>query len=1031
MPKTKKSVIPHHEIDISKNPYQLEPKVLGDLIDPKNPVLLKELGGIDGLLTKLKVNPKTGLVNNDEEKIADEVDHYGPYNALLHDTRRPFDKRRLWYGENVIPAVPGKSLLSIILGAFNDRMLQLLMVVALVSFVIGLLLDQKVIPSETNHDGAWAEGVAIFIAVLVVVTVGSLNDYQKEVQFKKLSAKKEDRNMKVFRESKTVVISSKDVVVGDIVELEPGDLILVDGIYLSGYNLKCDESSATGESDLIKKGPDNDMILISGGKVAEGVGKYLVTNVGQNSFFGKTMMALIVEDKPTPLEEKLLKLTEIIAKLGVAAGIILFLALVLKLLISEAVGNKFQDGAEVGIRFIDIFTETITIIVVAVPEGLPLAVTLALAYAGKRMILDNNFVRIISACEVMGHCTTICSDKTGTLTMNKMTVVNAYVNGLELMSTEHNEDTAAKSKVLLDKINKETLDHLNNNIAINASAFQEGKDFIGNKTETALLQWQLSMGFDYKPVRQNAKIIELYPFSSLRKSMSTICSANESGSTVMYTKGASEVVLQYCTQMTTNTGIVPINKQEIQKIIQEYAQQALRTIALAYTLDPKPVEEGEPPLKDLILLGIYGIEDPLRPGVANAVRQCQRAGVIVRMVTGDNLITAKAIATKCHIYCKGGVCIEGSKFRTLSTAELDKIVPKLQVMARSSPLDKQLLVEHLRKMNEVVAVTGDGTNDGAALKSADVGFSMGICGTEVAKEASSIILMDDNFTSIVRALMWGRTVNAAVKKFLQFQLTVNVTAVLVTFITGIAGVQPALTAIQLLWINLIMDSFAALALATEQPSMDVLNELPESKSAPLITFNMWKMILFQSVYQIIISCTASFVGPQLFFGKPVLNRDEQLELNGIVFNTFVFLQVFNEINCRRLDNHLNVFYNLYRNYYFMAVIVGTVAMQIVIMFFGGRIFKIAPIEGWAWAMSIVLGAVGLIIGVIARLIPDEVFCCIKHKPEERVIMNQERIRWQSAISQVRTELRVFNALRGSRFMQSNGSLQEEQLVEQK
>eukprot|EP00834_Sanchytrium_tribonematis_P005988 NODE_405_length_7994_cov_0.788600.p1 type:complete len:924 gc:universal NODE_405_length_7994_cov_0.788600:2848-5619(+) len=910
---SKKAKDVHHAVDISKNPYQVTTETLSNLIDPKNPALLKELGGVEGLMAKLKVDKAKGLIETDnEEKIADDIDHYGPYNSLLHHEQRPFDKRRLWYGENFIPPVPGKTLISIVLDAFSDRMLQILMVIATISTVLGILQAQNVIPTENAgyHTAPWAEGVAIFIAVIVVVLVGSLNDFQKEVQFRKLSAKKEDREIKVLRDGISKIISAKDVVVGDVVELEPGDLILVDGVFLSGYNLKCDESTATGESDLIKKGHEHDLIMISGSKVAEGVGKYLVTGVGVNSFHGKTMMALIVEEKPTPLEEKLLKLTEIIAKLGVAAGIILFLALLLKLLITEAVGNKFKDPAAVGIGFLGIFTETITIIVVAVPEGLPLAVTLALVYAGKRMIKDNNFVRIISACEVMGHATTICSDKTGTLTQNKMTVVSGTI----AKSTSWDEQKDQEASKTVDR---RIWDILMESIAVNSSAFEEesatekGKRvFVGNKTETALLGWQKKYGVMFKEIRDSSKIATQFPFSSERKSMSTIVKkTNEDGSIFyrLHTKGASEIVYKFCQNIASGASTEPVSPevtQDITKLITRYAEQALRTISLAYRdfseqeyAELNLTDGGDPPTSQMTLVAIVGIEDPLRVGVNEAVKKCQKAGVIVRMVTGDNVVTAKAIATKCGIYVKGGVVLEGPKFRKLSEQEMERIIPKLQVLARSSPLDKQLLVEKLKKMGEVVAVTGDGTNDGAALKTADVGFSMGISGTEVAKEASSIILMDDNFSSIVRALMWGRTVNDAVKKFLQFQLTVNVTAVVVTFITGIAGVAPALGAIQLLWINLIMDSFAALALATENPSLDVLDRYPESKTAPLITFNMWKMIIAQSLYQIVISCTVSFAGPLLFIGKPQseISVQEQLEINGIVFNTFVFLQLFNEI----------------------------------------------------------------------------------------------------------------------------------------
>jgi Ca2+-transporting ATPase len=576
-------------------------------------------------------------------------------------------------------------------------------------------------------------------------------------------------------------------------------------------------------------------------------------------------------------------------------------------------------------------------------------------------------------------------------------------------------------------------------ISINSSAF-EGFDehtktpgFIGSKTETALLEWMVRMNTpeSYKQYREApwAKTYQIYPFASERKCMATIIKIDPSlrpqeaaGHTKpfyrIFVKGASEIVLKFCdyvaylpyspaSTMTplekTSTGadvkLVKVDSKEnynIQnEIINNYAQESLRTICLAYrdmeeadfealiagpmtqayleekredmveaarremveemaesggTVDPNLVEQrlsqqqfivpSDYTREDLLgslsglellaqqhctCLAIVGIEDPLRPGVSEAVAQCQQAGVVVRMVTGDNLITAKAIATKCGIYQKGwGFAMEGPKFRSLSIPEMDRILPRLQVLARSSPTDKQILVGRLKALGETVAVTGDGTNDGPALKMADVGFSMGIAGTEVAKEASSIVLMDDNFASIVKAMIWGRAVNDAVKKFLQFQLTVNVTAVALAFISAVADgqEQSVLTAVQLLWVNLIMDTLAALAYATERPTPAVLKRPPEGKSAPLITENMWKMIFAESIFQITVSLVLLFTGPYLFgytefaavggitaninaltappdFPGTTLEYQELLtkqkaELRTVIFNTFVFMQMFNQ-----------------------------------------------------------------------------------------------------------------------------------------
>ena len=750
-----------HEINMAKNPYEIDIRVLGDLIDPKNTKLLHDLGGIDGLLSKLKVNKSTGLLEqSEEEKLLIDIDKYGPYSELLRERHQPFDKRRFWFGINIVPIPPSKTFIAIVLESFSDPMLRLLFVIAVISTIIGVLLQYHAIPSTSNHDGAWAEGVAIFIAVIAVVSVSSINNYRKELQFRTLSTKKEERNIKVFRNSTTKVIDSKEVVVGDIIELEPGNLVVVDGVFISGYDLKCDESAATGESDLISKSPLKDMFLISGSKVAEGVGKYLVTNVGINSFHGKSMMGLQVEEKKTPLEAKLRKLTKVITRLALSIAIILFLSLLVKVLITEAMRGQFKDSADITISIIEVFITTVTIVVVAIPEGLPLAVTLALSSASRRMIKDNNFVRVLSACEVMGHCTTICSDKTGTLTQNEMTVVCGTIGTTEWINQSDDK--------LPEEIIPATWSILHDNIAINSSAFLSNGEFVGSKTETSLLLWQLKYKISFEDFRKEADIVQLFPFSSESKIMITVVKLTVSEKIIYRAlmKGASEIVISYCHD----------SNPQITLDICGYAELALRTIGLAYrdfteesyqSLTASGVELKSV-LSDYVLLGIFGIEDPVRDGVLDAVKNCQHAGVIVRMVTGDNIATAKAIAKKCGIYLHGGIAMQGHEFRNLSDKEMDRIVPKLQVLARSSPLDKRLLVEKLRKLGEVVAVTGDGTNDGAALKAADVGFSMGICGTEVAKEASSIILLDDNFTSIVKALIWGRCVNDAVKRFCSF-----------------------------------------------------------------------------------------------------------------------------------------------------------------------------------------------------------------------------------------------------------------------
>lgn len=642
-------------------------------------------------------------------------------------------------------------------------------------------------------------------------------------------------------------------------------------------------------------------------------------------------------------------------------------------------------------------------------------------------------------------------------------------------------------------------------IAINSSAFESEDDngnmsFIGSKTEVALLDFSKKIGADdYRKLREASPVTHLYPFSSERKSMATIVQMGPKKFR-LHAKGASEIIMKRCAKVIQTSSSadqsahpseiteLELNadlQTQIHKTIISYATQSLRTIGIAYrdfeSWPPAGVElnaDGEVPFaavaeEGLTLVGIVGIEDPLRDGVPEAVLACQRAGVFVRMVTGDNILTAKSIATQCGIYTQGGIIMEGPKFRALSEQEMDAVIPRLQVLARSSPEDKKILVGRLKALGEIVAVTGDGTNDGPALKMSDVGFSMGIAGTEVAKEASSIILMDDNFSSIVKAILWGRAVNDAVKKFLQFQLTVNVTAVLLTLVTAAVSddQKPVMSAVQLLWVNLIMDTLAALALATDPPTLDLLDRQPEPRTAPLISFTMWKMILGQAILQLIITFVLEYKGLDILKyndipDEPLFQSQEfrdqfiafkRQELDTMVFNTFVFLQIFNEINSRRLDNRLNIFSGILKNTYFLVIFVIMVVFQVLIIEFGGNAFKTTGLNGVQWAICVLLGFLSLPFGVIIRLIPDKVFGglpqWINHAPAHtgalpefdnqaiideaartnsmptsisskrtnsmagsghNVYPSRDGLVWNSAMNKVRSDLSVFRSIRGGR-----------------
>lgn len=861
---------------------------------------------------------------------------------------------------------------------------------------------------------------------MAVVLTNAINDYQKEAQFKKLNSKKEDREVKVLRSGREQQISVYDINVGDILMLEPGDIIPVDGLFLKGHNLACDESSATGESDTMKKNVEGkgDCFILSGSKVLEGVGRAIVLAVGEHSFFGKTMMSMRDgEAEGTPLQMKLDTLAEQIAKLGFAAAILMLLALVIKYFVTAALAPEFPSAGDIAASMIRIVIQAITIIVVAVPEGLPMAVTMALAFATTQMLKDNNLVRVLAACETMGNATAICSDKTGTLTQNKMTVTHGTI-------AEETFEKQEDIKSWADKINKDTFALVLETTAINSTAFEDKNEngqleFIGSKTECALLGMAKNLGSRYEDLRHDSTITKVYPFASKRKTMTTVTKTKENSARTktqsdyrIHVKGASEIVLEACTSYVDREGKPQkLTKENIVKwngIISNYADQALRTIALAYRdvskSEYKKLNEDEPPLEELTLIGIVGIMDPLRPGVVESVTAFRQAGVFVRMITGDNLNTAKAIARNAGILTKGGLAMSGPELRSMSVEEQRKVIPRLQVLARSSPQDKTIVVSRLQEQDQVVGMTGDGTNDGPALKMADVGFSMGIAGTEVAKEASDIILMDDNFNSILKALMWGRAVNDGVRKFLTFQLTVNIAAVVLSFISAVSSenAESILSAVQLLWVNLIMDTLAALALATEPPTDDLLHRKPISKYAHLINYRMAKMILGQAIFQIIVNLVLIYWGTRIFH----LGESDQAVLRTMVFNSFVFLQVFNEINCRRIDGTMNVFKDLFDNWIFIVIQIVVILGQFLIVTFGGIAFKTVPLSPLQWLITVAIGALSIPVGTIIRLLPD---CCGRKFDEEaKPLASYSRMHWEGAIGEVREELKVYSLLRRQR-----------------
>lgn len=1103
------------EFDVKDNPFAFSPGQLSKLLNPKSFAAFHAVRGLGGLEKGLRTSVRGGL-SVDEDKLSgnvsfDDVTGHSlasnppkdPYvtrtvtsETKKSDTSLKFSDRRRVYGDNRIPDRKPKSFWHLAWIAAQDKVLIILSIAAVISLALGLYQTF----SSQHEEGArvdWVEGVAIMVAIIIVIFVGALNDWQKERQFAKLNKKKEDREVKVIRSGKTREISVHDVLVGDVMILEQGDVIPADGIFISGHNVSCDESSATGESDLLRKTPAievfraqeahedtrrMDPFILSGAKVSEGVGSFLVTATGVHSTYGKTMMSLREDNQVTPLQLKLNTLASYIAKVGLGCGLLLFVVLMIEFF--ARLKDDHNTPQQKGQQVLRIFIVAVSLVVVAVPEGLPLAVTLALAFATKKMTKDNNLVRHLQSCETMGDATVICSDKTGTLTENLMTVV-----GGNIASSLSFSDQAMSTR--LQELAKETLEILENqtatssptdtnfgnspnavvedqiatqpripiselssnlstdvrtllrlSVAINSTAFEGEEDgkpaFIGSKTEVALLDWAKKyLGLDDLSIeRSNNEVIQLFPFDSKVKCMGAIIQTDKKKYRLLL-KGAPEIVLDHCTRVLesgNSMGTIDIdytNNAKIKREISTYACLSLRTIALAYRdfeewpprscrrrPDDPHMAEFDDVFNNLRWIGVLGIQDPVRKSVPQAVEDCKRAGVNVKMVTGDNIETATAIAKECGILQMGGLVMEGQAFRSLNDFARQDVVRDLSVLARSSPEDKKILVKTLRHLGNTVAVTGDGTNDAPALKAADVGFSMGIAGTEVAKEASDIILMDDNFSSIVKALAWGRTVNDAVKKFLQFQLTVNIVAVLLTFFSAVTSSDETsvLNAVQLLWVNLIMDTMAALALATDPPSPSVLDRKPEPRNHSLITVPMWKMIIGQALLQSIVTFILYFAGPK-FLHYPTDQHDT------LVFNTFVWMQIFNALNCRRIDNRANIFEGMWKNWLFMAIFATMICGQILIVFVGGEAFVVTPLTGHQWAISIVIGLFSLLFGLLIRAIPDSAIEAVWKKVVPKrfrggrakpSLPTEVQMLWSSRLGEIRDDLAFFRRVHGGR-----------------
>lgn len=926
----------------------IDRKTLTELVKNKSFESLHQLGGAKQVATLLLSDVKEGITGNEAD--------------LTH--------RRNIFGANRYHKPPSKTFISFVFEAFKDTTIIILLVCAILSLGFG-------IKQHGLKDG-WYDGGSIIVAIVLVIVVSSVSNFKQSKQFEKLSDASSDIKVQVVRDGRHQPISIFDLVAGDVVSLKIGDQVPADGLFLDGYSLKLDESSMTGESDHVEVNGTMNPFLLSGTKVIDGFGSMLVTSVGMNTAWGE-MMSSITRNvgEQTPLQARLDKLASYIGKVGLSVATIVLAVLLIRYFIGstrDETGKREYNGSKTKVSnilnsVVEMIAAAVTILVVAIPEGLPLAVTLTLAYSMMRMIKDNAMVRKLSACETMGSATTICTDKTGTLTLNKMTVTEFWLGKDQLIKDDASMVIEPEIFLLLQE-----------GVALNTTGTVDKPhassipEISGSPTEKAILSWAVSdFGMNINETKQNCEILHVEAFNSEKKRSGVLVRKMEDREIHTHWKGAAEMILAMCSNYyyVGSGALKEMNeddKLQFGAIIKSMADKSLRCIAFAYKKVPddkddevsKMLEESE-----LTLLGFVGLKDPCRPGVRTAVESCKNAGVNVKMITGDNMHTARSIAFECGIlYGEEDMekaVVEGSQFRNFSHEERMTKIEDIRVMARSSPFDKLLMVQCLKQKGHVVGVTGDGTNDAPALKEADIGLAMGIQGTEVAKESADIIILDDNFASVVTVLRWGRSVSNNIQKFLQFQLTVNVAALAINFVAAVYSGKVPLTAVQLLWVNLIMDTLGALALATEQPTNDLMKKPPVGRSEPLITKIMWRNLIAQALYQVAVLLILEFKA------KSIFGVNEKVK-NTIVFNTFVLCQVFNEFNARNMEKK-NIFRGIHKNKLFLAIIGITIVLQVLMVELLRRFAGTERLNWGQWGVCIAIAAVSWPIGFVAKCIP--------------------------------------------------------------
>lgn len=871
------------------------------------------------------------------------------------------ESRRL-HGDNVLTPPAKEPLWRKFLAKLTDPLIIILLVAAALS--IGIAFYEYF---GLGHDAtAFLEPVGILLAVVLATGLAFIFETKADREFDILNKVNDDEPVRVIRNGQSQQIPKRDVVAGDVVMIGTGDEIPADGTLIDAVALMVDESSLTGEPACAKTTDSRDFDpeatfpsnrVMRGTKVMEGHGVFRAEAVGDRTENGKVFQAAQIDNSiKTPLDEQLERLGSLITKLGYAVA---------ALVVVGRLGIYFSNEPFEWISFITYLLQTVmlavTLLVVSVPEGLPMAVTLSLAYSMRRMLKTNNLVRKLHACETMGATTVICTDKTGTLTQNRMRVASMQFYPVEGFTQQQcdalvREGMAVNSTASLDLSRK------------------DDPQPIGNPTEGALLLWLHDNGCDYLELKRRAGRVAELPFSTERKYMATaVVSAAEAGRRILYVKGAPEILLTMCD--------MPQQQREgIRTTLAEYQNQAMRTLAFAF----RPLADGEQGITPegisgrLAMLGIAAISDPVREEVPAAVTECRNAGIEVKIVTGDTTATAREIGRRIGLWSDNTDTdrniITGPEFEALDERQLADRVMDLKIIARARPMDKKRLVEALQAHNQVVAVTGDGTNDAPALKAANVGLSMGD-GTSVAKEASDITIIDNSFGSIARAVMWGRSLYLNIQRFILFQLTVNVAACLTVLFGAFTGTESPLTVTQMLWVNLILDTFAAMALASLPPSPQVMNAKPRDRSAFIITSHMKRRIistggLFFLLMMVLLylfrhADVESLLQPwHLDFSSPGHISPYELSL---FFTLFVMLQFWNLFNARAFGTGRSAFHIAHCDgFVFIALLI--LVGQYLIVTFGGTMFSVVPLKAADWGIVIAATSAVLWVGELRRLI---------------------------------------------------------------